>query len=661
MKRSILQAPFALALLALAAACSKTEAAENTDVGPVQPGADAPAKGPAMPNERCRPADPLAADVNGYFREATDEVGLGNLNVARITAADLDGDGLPDLIFHGHPSAREVLPDGVNRRIFMNRGGKFVETTKESGFSDSRDGKDTGRLAHISVLGDVDNDGDLDVFEGTYIDSANAGIGGPKDRSEIWLNDGKGHFTMADQSGPSQKALPTSGASFADYDRDGVLDLFVGTFYASSEGAGNYLYQGDGTGQFADVSQASGVLRPATGGKTEAYLAGKNRKPAYGITVCDIDSDGDPDLLVSGYGRSFNELWLNDGGVFTEVGMGTPFAADDNVQCGESNEFYRCYCAAPENAGKCPAGVPKPVVSCDRSAWTPGFDDQPARGGGNTFTTACGDLDNDGDMDVILAEIRHWHIGPSSDTSQILLNELKDGVPNFTRLPNGPKTLERQHTIKDWNEGDMDVGMFDFDNDGKKDIWLSSSDYPDTWGELFQQQADGSFRPVAEQAGVRHYHAHAFATVDIDGDGDLDLIVATSGARCGGDSKCPPVPLLKVYKNEHGHKRNALRIRLDGKGAGAANRSAIGARVAVTVGGVTQVQEVSGGYGHFGLQHDTVLNFGLGDSCRADKVEIRWPDAQGTVQTLANVPSNYLMTVHQGQDAPEFKELTNGR
>jgi hypothetical protein len=119
--------------------------------------------------------------------------------------------------------------------------------------------------------------------------------------------------------------------------------------------------------------------------------------------------------------------------------------------------------------------------------------------------------------------------------------------------------------------------------------------------------------------------------------------------------------LLKVYKNEHGHKRNALRIRLDGKGAGAANRSAIGARVAVTVGGVTQVQEVSGGYGHFGLQHDTVLNFGLGDSCRADKVEIRWPDAQGTVQTLANVPSNYLMTVHQGQDAPEFKELTNGR
>ncbi len=68
-------------------------------------------------------------------------------------------------------------------------------------------------------------------------------------------------------------------------------------------------------------------------------------------------------------------------------------------------------------------------------------------------------------------------------------------------------------------------------------------------------------------------------------------------------------------------------------------RSAIGARVRVTAGGVTQTQEVGGGYGHYGAQNERVLHFGLGSACVA-KVSVRWPDAALTEQTFV---------VHAGQ------------
>ncbi|HSO34551.1 MAG TPA: ASPIC/UnbV domain-containing protein, partial [Labilithrix sp.] len=68
----------------------------------------------------------------------------------------------------------------------------------------------------------------------------------------------------------------------------------------------------------------------------------------------------------------------------------------------------------------------------------------------------------------------------------------------------------------------------------------------------------------------------------------------------------------------------------------------------VVSGGVRQVQEVSGGYGHFGLQHDTMLTFGLGATCAVDAVEIRWPNQDATVQTLTAVVPNHVVDVTEG-------------
>jgi hypothetical protein len=602
----------------------------------------------SRPPGDCRMPPPLPDGA--LFTDITDEAGLTGVTGVRVVAADINGDGWPDLIVHGGAgTGRDSGPTSI-KRVLLNKGGRFVDFTAQSGLLDSRDGPLTGRLEHLAVLGDVDNDGDLDLFSGVYQDGTSVG-GAATDRNEILLNDGDGHFKFTALGPVQDQKLPTSAASFLDYDRDGRLDLFVTTWYSpdpdSEEGAGNYLYRGQGNGQFADVSAPSGVLRPATGSDLGKYLLGQNRRPAYGASACDVDGDGNMDLLVSAYGRSWNELWRNQGnGTFREVGFNTPFASDDNISYATDNQFYLCYCK--KNPGQCPGTTPEPKITCATYSWTPGFDDQPARNGGNTFSTACGDIDNDGDLDFMHAEIRHWHIGQSSDPSQLIRNDSSAGALKFTRLANATTGLGRTMTTPSWNEGDMEVAFFDFDNDGKKDIYLASSDYPDTWGTLFHQLAGGTFQALPPAAGVSHYHAHGFAAVDIDRDGDLDLIISTSTFRCGGDPKCPKTQEVRVYRNDVGHKSNFVQLRLRGRGDGKANSAAIGARVTVRTGGIKQVQEVAGGYGHFGMQHDTLLTFGLGAACAIDELEVRWPDKTNTVEKLTNLAVNRRFEILQG-------------
>ena len=215
--------------------------------------------------------------------------------------------------------------------------------------------------------------------------------------------------------------------------------------------------------------------------------------------------------------------------------------------------------------------------------------------------------------------------------------------------------LVRDFKRIDWNAGDMTGAFLDFDLDGRLDILIGSSDYPGTRAFLFHQKTDGTFEEVAITDGIDHPRSHGVAVADFDGDGDVDVALGHGTARCSGDPSCHPTAEVHMFRNEIGQGSNRLQIRLAG-GPGS-NRSAIGARVRVTAGGVTQTQEVGGGYGHFGIQHDLMLTFGLGASCDIDKVEVRWPDEALTTQTFANVRANYRILVTQGVADPEYQPL----
>ncbi|NOZ87590.1 MAG: CRTAC1 family protein [Deltaproteobacteria bacterium] len=602
--------------------------------------------GPKLPPMVC--LSPGMLGGGPYFTDVTKEVGFGkddmDVQGNRLAAADLDGDLMPDLVVHKVTSNKrdnmDEIPGGLLKRVLLNRvkaEGRFEDKTLDSGFLKNKEGTN-GRSAQLAVFADVDNDGDLDAFSGTYTDPSKDD---PGDRSAILLNDGTGKFSFAPDSDvtPGKQSLwSTSSATFLDYDLDGDIDLFVGFWYmryGQLPGLQDRLYRGNGDGTFIDVTDKVGLTTDMFG-----YDKGTNHRPTYGVTACDVDNDGMQDLLVSAYGRQWNMQWMNKGAKFEDQAAKSGFAGDE-LRNYSDDQFYRCYC---KTVGGCDPKPPNPAVQCpDPPAWNPGTDDHPFRLNGNTFTTLCEDVDNDGDMDLFNAEIRHWWAGESSDPSQILVN---DGKGDFTRPGRQATGLSRVHYTQDWNEGDISAVFFDFDNDGGLDLFIAASDYPDQKGLLYHRVMNVDklrYQDVSDISGVDQERPQEVVAFDIDSDGDDDLVMGSSTMR---DSPWK-TPEVHVYRNDVGQLANRTVIHLEGAGEGGANRAAIGARVEILADGMLQTRHVDGGHGHFGLQNSLAVRFGLGNSCRIDKLTVTWPDKDHTRDEFSNVLANYVLMISQ--------------
>ncbi len=368
----------------------------------------------------------------------------------RILSADINHDDWPDLVLH--ETANNVDdPDRV--RVLLNdTAGGFLDFTTESGLN--------GYYTSLFAAGDVNNDGYVDLYGGVYTDQQNPNPGS----DTVFLNDGAGHFTQVENAGVEETST-TSAATFIDYDRDGLLDLYVGNWlyqYPYSTAMPDFFFKGNGDGTFTDVSDQVGL-------DLEGQRWGQ---PCYGVTTCDWNNDGWTDIMVANYGYGRNLLWANTGlGGFNEVGVEAGLA----------------------------------------------YDAIGGTTGGNTFGIDCGDFDNDGNLDAFLAEIAHPRYQPDSDPSRLLRNT---GSENDFAFEN----LTRDLGIY-YDEGEVDAMWVDFDNDGDLDLFVASL-YTLHFGRLYRQEWDHSFTDVTYLAGIWTHDSVGNNWIDYDRDGDLDLLVA---------------------------------------------------------------------------------------------------------------------------------------
>jgi hypothetical protein len=568
-----------------------------------------------------------------YFKEVTAAANLTGVQGQRINVADIDGDGYPDLLVRKGTAGIEDFssPAGRHTWLMRNRGDfTFEDVTQSSGLLAMRGGGAGGRPIWVAAFADVDNDGDLDAYTGT-VTSDTVASGG--EHSEIMLNDGTGHFSFGPETADIRavgRIDTVAGASFVDFDRDGKIDIWVTQHNYDTTTSivpqQAHLYAGDGTGRFTDVTAAVG-LETKPWSSVADLNAGLAHARAWGALACDLNGDGTPELLTPSYGRSPNHLFQG-----SRVGAQVHFTnrsvvsgyAFDGDQTWKDNQFARCYCQANPTAEDC-AGVPAPSIVCSNS-WDHANDRQPYRLGGNSAATSCGDLDNDGDMDLMTSEIKHWWAGSGSDGSEVLVNNGSADIV-FGRPGDAALGLEIHKTRTDWDEGHMTNTLFDFDNDGWLDIYQGGSDYPGNRGRLYHQKGPLSFEEVATSDFFEHFRSHGVAVADFDRDGDLDIIVGHSLARC--DAECYPTDNVRIFENTQGSAGNWVQLTLRAPDSPAINASAVGARITIKAGGVTQTREVGGGYGHYGAQDDMTVHVGLGTACDAE-VTVRWPDADLT-------------------------------
>jgi enediyne biosynthesis protein E4 len=620
------------------------------------------------PDLTCQPTSRWSPGT-AVFKEVTTDWKLQDMQVdgRRMSVGDFNGDGWPDLIVRSGSATKDYAP-GI--WLLKNTGeGHFEDVTEASGLLATRQAFEPVRTRPCEIVtwADVDNDGDLDAYCGFATKDETSQDG---ETSEIMLNNGDGTFSL----GPVDSALRApgminspNGAAFTDYDGDGHLDVFVGHHDYVPEGGGmvpitDRLYRGDGQGGFTEVTWEAGVQSSGWNISLSQLNAAEGHSWSWSVAACDLNNDGMPELLSGAYGRAPNHLWQAYASAPGKVAYFNQSVASgyayDHREDWTDNWSACCFCQdnpQEEGCGDAQAIDPQVCAGLKQSfgenmRWNHASDREPWRLGGNSGTTICADMNNDGFIDLFTTEIVHADVGQSSDPSEIMVNQAEPNV-RFERPGNEVTGLFREETASYWDHGDMTAAVFDFDNDGWADIYIGASDYPGNRGRFYHQTSALSFQELDVSDFFEHNRSHGIAVADFDRDGDLDVLVGHSHMRCNpdGPNDCYPTTQVRMFENIVGQEGNWIQLKLDG-GEGS-NRGAVGARVEVTAGGVTQVKQVSAGHGHYGMQHDMLLHFGLGEACEA-QVKVIWPNASMSSE-LFTLRGNTRYLLSQGELAAE--------
>lgn len=560
--------------------------------------------------------------------EDTDSLGILDYlyfyNGGGVAIGDINNDGLADIYFSANKGGN---------KLYLNRGDcRFEDITAKAGVAGHADWT-TG-----VAMADVNGDGWLDIYVCTV-----GGYKGLRSINQLYINKRNGTFSeQAAQHGLAQQGFCTQ-AAFFDYDRDGDLDMYllkhsvhsVGTYTDTSvrrmhsPESGDQLLRND-SGYFTDVTRQSNIYSSAVG-----Y--------GLGIAVADLDNDGWEDLYIS---NDFHEndyyYHNNHNGTFSEI---------NTSAFGHESRFSMGADIADVNNDGWLDIMTLDMLPPDEVVLKSSGGDDPA----DTYEYKK----SFGYHDQYSRNCLQLNTGAGYHFSDIALYS---GV-----------------AATDWSWAPL---MADFDNDGRKDLFVSSGilrrpndlDYikyvvTDDVQRMLRSSR-GMNKTLLEKMPYGKWHNYIFqgtdslvfkdrsadwglqtpafsngaAYADLDNDGDLDIVVNRINE---------PAAVYRNRANEHtGH--HYLQLQLKGN---TANTQGIGAKVWVKSGERVQYATHQTTRG-FQSSVAPGLLFGLGENNIADSVIITWPT--GRSQVLTKVKAGQTLVLHQGQAADSIAAMPFG-
>jgi hypothetical protein len=496
------------------------------------------------------------------------------------------------------------------------------------------------------ILFDYDRDGWLDIYF-TNAPSVEGALKGQKTPGALYHNNHDGTFTdVTEKAGVGTPCFAMGGA-VGDYDNDGWPDLYITCL------GGNVLYHNNGDGTFTDVTKKAGVA---------------DGRWSAGAAFGDYDNDGYLDLMVVNY----VDFRLNDLPAFGKA-PNCKYRGID-VQCGPrglkgagDSLFHNEKDGTFTDVSK-PAGVDDP-------------------NGYYGMQVIWSDFNNVGRVDAYVT---------NDSTPKYLYKNLGNGKFAEIGLESGTAVDEDGS-----EQASMGIAIGDYNHTGRPSLFITN--FSDEYAVLFRNDGDWNFTDVSYKAGVAvpsfPYVKWGTAFVDFANDGWLDLFAVgghvypqvddlPSGARyrepkmllmnqhdgtfCDASGQAGPVlqelqasrgvaigdlfndgqvdvvvnnldGLPMVLRNHGVTGNHWVSFELAGTKS---NRMAIGARLKLVAGGVTQTDEIHSGASYLS-QNDTRVHFGLGKARKIDRVELRWPSGQ--LETLKDLEVDKFYSVLEGQ------------
>ena len=518
-----------------------------------------------------------------------------------VALFDFNNDGALDVLHIRFPPPGKADAPAPNQLFQQQPDGTFVDVTKTAGIGHKGYGQGT-------AIGDVDNDGDADVYVTNY--GADA----------FYRNNGDGTFAL-EAIGLSNEDWGTS-ATFGDYDRDGDLDLYIANYvqfdretvcrgkhsapdYCNPqvfEPATDRLFRNNGDGSFTDVTEQAGIA--ATSGR------------GLGVVCLDLTGDGWADFFVANDGEA-NYLWVNQtDGTFAEEAIlhGLAFNAygqpegSMGIAVGDVNgdtlpDLFATHLSGETNTL---------YIAANHSVFTDMTEITGFVGRDLPFTGfGCGflDFDNDTDLDIALVN------------GKVKRGEILDGADvgtfwNFYAEPN--LLFQNSHQPSA-------IG-----NQKKKETSSVSSLTAES------RQPTAHFSDVSSRAPdftERVEVSRGLAFGDIDRDGDVDMVVSSLDNR------------LRVFRNDAPPPQyHWLFVQ-----AITQNRDALGAQVTLQTESRTLTGYVLSGTSYLSSS-EPIVHFGLGTINEIQAIDVHWQD--GSRERFPGTTANQHVKVYQGKGVP---------